>query len=166
MHGGEEVSPESLIAQIRNTPDIEGITLLGGEPMEQAKELCVVAEAVRQMGLSVICFSGYTLEEIKRSGDENMLGLLSQTDLLIDGPFIQTEKDLSRPWVGSKNQRYCFLTDRYSMADIDRSRNRMEIRILPSGEIVLNGMADETAREILACLGDTNKGERSYAEKE
>lgn len=163
--GGEEVSPEELIDRILSTPDIEGISLLGGEPMEQAKELHIVAAAVRRAGLSVLCFSGYTLAEIRALGNEDMLSLLSETDLLIDGPFIQAEKDLSRPWLGSRNQNYCFLSDRYSMADVDRSCNRMEIRILPNGEIMLNGMADEMVLETLGRLRDLNKGEHKHAEK-
>lgn len=163
QQGGIEVSPEELIFRILTVPNIEGVTLLGGEPMEQARELSVVAAAVRREGLSVLCFSGYTLEEIEGSRSEDMLSLLSHTDLLIDGPFIQEEKDLSRPWLGSKNQRYCFLTDRYCMADVERSRNRMEIRILPSGEVVLNGMADDTVRHRLEQL--LYEGERKNGEE-
>ena len=98
-------------------------------------------------------FTGFTLEELRDSDDPGVLQMMAEIDLLIDGPFIQEQLDYSRPWVGSKNQRYLFLTSRYSPASIEKSRQRVEIRISESGEIVINGMPDLNLQNALRnCL--------------
>lgn len=145
--GGYEVSVEALLEQIRAEEGLEGITLLGGEPMEQAEPLSRLAAGARAMGLSVLTFTGLTLEAIRAQADPHRLALLQHTDLLIDGPYMQQLHDTSRPWVGSKNQRYLFLTDRYSQADIERCTNRIELRLDKTGVLRLNGMGDFAALE-------------------
>ena len=145
--GGHEADADQIITQIRQTPDIEGITFLGGEPMEQAASLARIAAAARTSGLSVLTFTGLLYEDILQEADPDKLELLAYTDLLIDGPYLQAQHDTSRPWVGSKNQRYLFLTDRYSMADIEKCRNRVEFRLDKNGILRLNGMGDFAALE-------------------
>lgn len=147
--GGKEYPVEALLQWILTTPDIEGITLLGGEPMEQAQELSLLAKAVRLAGLSVLCFTGYTLEEIQNTGNADMHALLTQTDLLIDGPYVQAQRDLRRPWVGSSNQRYHFLTERYNIHDVENCRNRLEIRLDMDGKLILNGMVTKNMIDLL-----------------
>lgn len=122
--------------------DVEGITFLGGEPFEQAKELKQVAKYCQNKGLSVVCFTGYTIEEIKSSHDTARLEFLEYIDLLIDGGFEQKNFDLSRPWIGSSNQRYIFLSDRYTQQDIEKYKNKIEMRISPDGKLEINGMGD------------------------
>lgn len=145
--GGYEAAVSDIIDQIRETEGIEGVTFLGGEPMEQASALAEIAEATRKMGLSVLTFTGLTYEDILREGDPDRLRLLKFTDLLIDGRYEKARHDLSRPWVGSKNQRYLFLTDRYSMEDVEKCENRVEFRLDKSGVLRLNGMGDFAALE-------------------
>lgn len=145
--GGYEAEPGQILRQIQETQDIEGITFLGGEPMEQAAPLARIGESAREMGLSVLTFTGLTYEEILLEGNPDRLRLLNATDLLIDGRYEQAQHDLSRPWIGSKNQRYLFLTDRYSMEDVEKCRNRVEFRLDKSGVLRLNGMGDFAALE-------------------
>jgi len=146
-NGGCEHSVGDVIRQIRETNGIEGVTFLGGEPMEQAAELAQIAAQARQIGLSVLTFTGLTYEQLLEERDPNRLALLKNTDLLIDGPYVKELHDTSRPWVGSKNQRYLFLTDRYSMEDIEKCRNRVEFRLDKNGILRLNGMGDFAALE-------------------
>lgn len=140
--GGRAMTVETLSAEITGTIGIEGVTFLGGEPFDQAGKLARLASSVREQGLSVVAFTGYLLEELRASQDKGVLALLAATDLLIDGPFVQEAFDLSRPWVGSANQRYHFLTERYGAADIKGVANRIEVRISPSGGALINGMGD------------------------
>lgn len=128
-----------LEVQVRG---LEGVTFLGGEPFEQPKPLYEMICRIKQEGLSVIVFSGYTLEQLQETGDEIILACLSQIDLLIDGAYMEELREFKRSWVGSSNQRYLFLTDRYSEEDIQKERNRMEVRISKDGRITVNGMAD------------------------
>lgn len=145
----------SLIKDERN--NIEGITFLGGEPLEQAKDLSILAQKVKEeLNLSVVCFSGYTYEEIKSKDNSYMNKLLEYTDLLIDGGFIKDEFDLSRPWVGSKNQRYIFLSDRYNLKEILKYKNKIELHIGKNGKVDINGMGDfeEINRNFCLQLGE------------
>lgn len=142
--GGMTMEVEQLAAQILNGPKVEGITFLGGEPFEQAGELARLARILRASGLSVMTFTGYLLENLRSAGRADWLELLAVTDLLIDGPFMRERLDTSRPWVGSANQRYHFLTDRYidlkeKLTDIP---NRLEVRITPDGRVMINGLAE------------------------
>ena len=150
FNSGEEISADELLSQIFETRDIEGITLLGGEPFEQAEELYRVCKTVREKGLSVVAFTGYTLEELQQTDDQNVHMLLSEVDLLIDGPFLIEQQDFSRPWVGSKNQRYLFMTDRYSVQDVFNSDQKVEFHIDKQGKIHINGMPN---LEMQAFLG-------------
>ena len=139
---GISLDTETLIKQITDTPGIEGLSLLGGEPFDQAAALALLAGQARDKGLSVVTFSGYTHEELCAANDPYIQQLLDATDLLIDGPFAQEEFDLSRPWVGSCNQRFIFLTDRYNEHDLLGVHNQIEIRIAPNGKTLVNGMGD------------------------
>ncbi len=141
--GGIEYETDKIISLIANNKDkIEGITVLGGEPLEQIAPLLQIIKAAKMMGLSVIVFTGYKLDEIQ--GWENPLveELLENTDILIDGRFEKDKFDLSRPWVGSSNQKFHFLTERYSEKDLSKYTNKFELRIKPNGTITANGMGN------------------------
>lgn len=140
--GGYLVDIDELFEEIKNSKEIEGVTFLGGEPFEQAKELSFLAKKIKEIGLSILTFSGNTYDELLKKNDIHTNKLLKYTDLLIDGGFEKDKFDLSRAWVGSKNQRYIFLTDRYSEKDILNIKNKVEMRILKNGEIFMNGMGD------------------------
>lgn len=155
---GTEYSVAELIEQINEVQDIEGVTFLGGEPFEQAQELAELSIKIKNLGLSVVCFTGYTLEELHAKNDENVELFLSNMDLLIDGGFEQDKFDLSRPWVGSSNQRYIFLTDFYSPKIISQYKNKIEARIGEDGKLEINGMGDfeQIRRNFCLQLGKNN----------
>ncbi|HOY64504.1 MAG TPA: 4Fe-4S single cluster domain-containing protein [bacterium] len=141
-NAGKCVDADTLIERILNIPGIEGVTFLGGEPFDQSKAVSYVAKAVREKGLSIVTFTGRTIENIRASGIESEIDLLKNTDLLIDGPFIESLADDSRPWVGSTNQRYLFLTSRYKklVPLLSGISNKLEIRIYPDGRVFANGL--------------------------
>lgn len=141
--GGYNATIEELETRILDASDIEGVTFLGGEPFEQAEALAELGHRVRRAGLSVMTFTGYLLEDIKKSSRPAQHELLGVTDLLIDGPYVRDLTDTSRPWVGSSNQRYHFLTHRYRYleAELGHIPNRLEIRLHPDGSIFMNGLA-------------------------
>jgi len=104
---GYLVSEEKVIEDIFRNPLLDGVTFSGGEPFMQAEELSAVASAVKEKGLSVICFSGYTYEElIELSGDrKGYAELLGNIDILIDGRFEIDKKSMNLRFRGSWNQR-------------------------------------------------------------
>lgn len=140
--GGNKLSPSHLADKALSS-NSEGITLLGGEPFEQADSLSIFAEMVRNQGMSVMTFTGYTLPVLQRraTNSEGISKLLAATDLLVDGPYVANQIDNQRPWVGSRNQQFHFLTDRYSELEdrLSSLPDRLEIRIGSDGSVQLNG---------------------------
>jgi len=141
FHGGRNIHLSDLLNQIEDAAagGIEGITLLGGEPFAHAKGAAALARQVHDRNLSVMVFSGYTLEEIGRLPEPAVADLLHHTDILVDGPYRAELPETRRRWIGSTNQRVHFLTDRYAADDPRWLRpNTLEIR-LRDAELVVNG---------------------------
>ena len=84
--------------------------------------------------------------------------LLENIDLLVDGGFEKENFDLSRPWVGSSNQRYIFLSDVYSPDTIKKYTNKVEVRISQGGKLEINGMGDfeKIKKDFYLQLGKNN----------
>lgn len=130
---GPETSIESLVEQLAAS-DAEGLSLSGGEPMQQPAAALALLKAARALGKSTLMFSGYTIDEI-RGIDASVLEHL---DVLIDGRYVSTERHATG-LRGSSNQRIHLLTDRYSLADVEATPVA-EIRIGPTGELSLTGV--------------------------
>lgn len=133
--GGREYDVNEILADIKNTKGIEGVTFLGGEPFEQPDIITFLAKEIQAIGLSVVCFTGLNFENIKDTE------VIKYIDLLIDGEYREEEQDFSRPWVGSKNQNYHFLTNRYD-EKILQYKNKVEVNIQKNGVVFINGMGD------------------------
>ena len=138
--GGKLYDTKRIINDILNQKDIEGVTFLGGEPFEQAEALGEIAEGVKKAGLGVLCFTGNYLENLKQEPKNQKL--LSNIDLLIDSPFEIDKLDYSRPWCGSTNQKYHFLTKRYDETIFEKYKNKVEMNIYSDGSVFMNGMGD------------------------
>ena len=132
------MTPEDIVAQSMLDDRVEGITVMGGEPFEQPEALASLLALAWKAHLSTVVSTGYRIEELKMSADPVVHVALRHIDVLIDGPFILSEKDFSRPLAGSANQRFLFLTNRYALTDFPP--NRIEVRIASDGSVVLNGM--------------------------
>lgn len=141
--GGEKVRVSEIARRILTEPGIEGISLLGGEPFTQAGPLAELGSLCREAGLSVVTFSGYEAEHLLGSTRKDWRALLAVTDVLLAGPFLQDQLDLGRPWVGSRNQRFVYLTDRYRYLECrSGSQPTLEFQIDDAGRLQLNGMLD------------------------
>ena len=134
----QRISVDALLRDILSTPDIEGITLVGGEPFDQAEACAALAKGVRAAGLSVMVFSGFSLAHIRRQQAWSVF--LQHIDLLVDGPYLQSQHQTDRRWIGSRNQRMHALTPRYrALVDAeDMGQNTVEIR-MSGDEIHING---------------------------
>ena len=103
--GGREATLEELVEQMKKNPLIEGITLSGGEPFVQAAACADLARAAHGLGLNVWTYTGYLFEHLRDAGDPAWTALLAETDVLVDGPFLQKEKSYELHFRGSRNQR-------------------------------------------------------------
>jgi len=105
IDGGREETVESLLAKIDKNPLLTGVTFSGGEPLLRAGALLPLAEGIRERGLDLAIYSGWTIEEALEDGDEDVLALLGYASVLVDGPFIMARKSMLLPFRGSGNQR-------------------------------------------------------------
>ncbi|WP_346354572.1 anaerobic ribonucleoside-triphosphate reductase activating protein [Azotosporobacter soli] len=103
LTGGREIDVAELIDQLQEAKLIRGITLSGGEPFLQAEALLPLVQAAKERGLTVTAYSGYRFEELQAK--TAAAALLQYIDLLIDGRFIQEQRDLKLAFRGSANQR-------------------------------------------------------------
>jgi anaerobic ribonucleoside-triphosphate reductase activating protein len=149
--GGTEYHVDDLISAMRQSQhdhQIEGMTLLGGEPFAHAVAGAMLAEAAHACGLSVMIFSGYWLEDLQSKPDPATQQLLQHCDLLVDGPYVRELPDTTRRWIGSQNQRIHFLTDRYRADDpCWAQRNTLEIRV-KNNEVLVNGFPAAQAKAL------------------
>jgi anaerobic ribonucleoside-triphosphate reductase activating protein len=107
FNGGILVDIEELIQQMKQNPLIDGITLSGGEPFEQAEGFGELAMRAKKQGYSVMTYTGYTFEYILENM-ESINGwrkLLTNTDTLVDGRFELDKRSLELKYRGSYNQR-------------------------------------------------------------
>jgi anaerobic ribonucleoside-triphosphate reductase activating protein len=134
--GGREVAVAELAAQLAATAGIEGVTLSGGEPLQQPEAAAALLRAARAQGLSTLVFSGYALDEIRAlpGGD----AVLAELDVLVDGRYVAGDR-LGTGLRGSANQRLHLLTSRYTVADVEATPVA-EIRIARTGEAILTGV--------------------------
>lgn len=119
---------------------IDGISVLGGEPTEQAEGVTLLLEGTRELGMSTVVFTGRLYEDLYRLPDLAIQRLLRATDLLIDGPFVANEWDSSLRWRGSHNQRLLYLTPRLQGQEAEHKLPAGEM-ILGSDRILINGVA-------------------------
>lgn len=136
--GGQRVSVDALFQRLTAlTPSIEGITISGGEPLQQRRALLALLQQVRRRTpLSVLLFTGYTWEEVKRMPDAEVL--LACMDVGIAGRYDASQR-LARDLRGSANKTVYFLTDRYTLADL-QSVPLAEVIITQEGEAVMSGI--------------------------
>lgn len=137
------VDIESLIGNVKRAVElygIEGITLVGGEPMLQAKNLSILAKFCQKVGLSVIVFTGFTFDLLKIKPLLGSNELLANTDILIDGLYLKNRPERVRNWCGSSNQEFHYLSNKYDSSIETDSRYIPTIEIAVDKELIrVNG---------------------------
>lgn len=126
LDGGYEIYVEELAKEILNTPDIEGITISGGEPFLQQDALCALICLIKEYkDMGVIVYTGMMYEKIKDTL------LANNTDIIIDGEYVEELND-NKSLRGSSNQNIVCLTDRYKEsagAHYGRQGRKIEMQI-------------------------------------
>ena len=120
--GGKDVSIERLLEEIDKDKLLAGVTFSGGEPFCQPEAFVELGRKVKERGLNITVFSGYTLEQLEEMASQRaeISELLELTDILIDGPFIKEQRDLTLQFRGSSNQR---------VIDMNETRKTGEVSI-------------------------------------
>lgn len=106
--GGYDTDTDDILKAYKEDELLSGITLTGGDPMYQPVAATVLAKEVKKLGGNVWCYTGFYYEDIVEPEQKE---LLKYVDVLVDGPFVLDQKDISLLWRGSSNQRILHLKD-------------------------------------------------------
>lgn len=99
----DEEALEKFMSYVMD-PNVKGVTILGGEPMQQDEALLKLVKRIKaETDKTIWIYSGYTYEVILQN--EHRRAILSECDVLVDGPFIEALKNLNLRFRGSSNQR-------------------------------------------------------------
>lgn len=104
-NAGYDMTTEEVFEEIMKNPHLKGVTFSGGEPFEQVSALLELGKMIKEAGLSLMSYSGYTLEELKERNDPETDELLSILDILVDGRYVESLRNLTLIYRGSENQR-------------------------------------------------------------
>lgn len=101
MDGGEEMSIAQIAKRVykNNLP----VTFSGGDPLYQIEELIGLAQILKQKGINIWCYTGFSYEYIIQHPQYSKI--LSNIDVLVDGEYIEALRDTSLLFRGSANQR-------------------------------------------------------------
>ena len=127
-----------MAERIVSNEDTEGVTVLGGEPLQQAESLLPLLRAVRDAGKSVFLYTGYELEEL----DDVQSACMELADIAVTGRYLEEERDLFLTWRGSSNQQVRFLTERYSPEVMNEEAREVEVHLGKDGSIAVYGYPD------------------------
>lgn len=107
FNGGEIMDINELIADLKENPIVRGVTFSGGDPFEQADKFAYMATKIKELGLNIWCYTGYTFEELMSNVDskKEWLDLLQNIDVLVDGRFDIDKMQDGLKFRGSTNQR-------------------------------------------------------------
>lgn len=133
------MSVDELVDCISTVPEIEGITISGGEPMLQVKLLVDFVKLLKSKSkISIICYTGYLLDDLRNIHSDEIDYFLDIIDVLIDGPYIDSLND-NNGWRGSTNQNVHFLSGLYrDKKDEFTSRSRnIEIHLFNNRYLIV-----------------------------
>ncbi|MBL8947895.1 MAG: radical SAM protein [Myxococcales bacterium] len=137
------------ISEAAQTAGVEGITVLGGEPLQQLGAVAALCEAAAAAGLGVIVFTGHTLAEAR--GQVGFERLWACIDTLVDGRFDARQPDAARRFVGSRNQTLVHRTPRYADPSLWQGEPTVELVLTPGEPLRLVG-APALARRVVRSL--------------
>jgi len=118
FNGGNEYEVEDLLRQLPDTLLIKGVTLSGGDPFYQPLAAAQIASEFHARGKDVWAYTGFVWEELLRENDEAIMELIHHCDVLIDGPFIQSQCCLDLYYRGSANQRMIMVNESIRKGEI------------------------------------------------
>lgn len=98
---GQEMSIDEIIACVEKAGF--NVTFTGGDPLINPAELTILASELKRRGYNLWCYTGYTFEEVL--ADKRLRPLLDQIDVLVDGRFVLSRRNISLRFRGSENQR-------------------------------------------------------------
>jgi anaerobic ribonucleoside-triphosphate reductase activating protein len=189
FHERNRISIGDIQDWITNLKDVEGITLSGGEPMQQAPYLYVLVAWIREHrpDLTIGMYTGYNLKELEngtfkwksaedadwqRGSKQLWAAIKEHLDFAVTGRYIESVACHDEPLRGSRNQEVVFFTDRYKESDLSQQMAEisvdMDALIQITGYPTVEFLEEVTRKEIpnipmsrtpVACTSDDNDGD-------
>ena len=141
---GYELEISKLISIISSTNEIEGITILGGEPLEQPEATLNLIQSVKRIGLIVMLYTGYEEDEMT----DLQLECVYASDIVIMGRYVASMRDTTLRWRGSSNQEIKILSEAYKDIEIEE-KEEVEITIDTNGTISMAGYPQKWLLNVL-----------------
>ena len=141
---GYELEISKLISIISSTNEIEGITILGGEPLEQPEATLNLIQSVKRIGLIVMLYTGYEEDEMT----DLQLECVYASDIVIMGRYVASMRDTTLRWRGSSNQEIKILSEAYKDIEIEE-KEEVEITIDTNGAISMAGYPQKWLLNVL-----------------
>ena len=102
---GVEMEIEDVVSDILATRYLDGLTLSGGDPLFQSEASFEIARRVKESGLDIWMYTGWTFEQIMDGkAGQKAKEVLSFIDVLVDGPYVEALRSEDVIWRGSTNQ--------------------------------------------------------------
>ncbi len=144
----KSISIDELVNEIKSTPLIEGITISGGEPLDQAKIVFELIKKVKELKLTIVLFTGYTKSEIQNNPLKN--AIFNSSDIIITGRYEIDKNSICLRWRGSSNQEIYFNNQKYLTEFSNAPElSEFEVHFDNSGEIILTGFPDPNFKELI-----------------
>ena len=128
--GGQDMTVREVYDQIMSNPHLRGVTFSGGEPFCQVPALLELGRAVKKAGLSLMSYTGYTLEELKGRHDTDTDSLLDMLDILVDGRYVESLRNLTLIYRGSENQRVIDMNKTRAAGEIVLYKSDFDVEIV------------------------------------
>ena len=138
FEGGTLISEDEIL-DICVKEKVEGVTLHGGEPLDQADELYKIVKLLKKNGFTIILFTGY----IKKELNKNQLKIWNLADLVIAGRFQINKRNVNLQFRGSTNQRVYSHNGKYKNYKLMDGHTTAIITICNNGYSDINGFLTE-----------------------
>lgn len=141
-------TPQQILEKVQEEEGIEGVTFLGGEPLDQAEYLLILAKLLKKNGFSIMLYTGYEESEISGTVKED---IFSMSDIVVSGRYVESLRSVYLKWRGSLNQKIIFKSDMYRDYEylVENRENDVEIHIDETGEITIAGYPEPDDLEMI-----------------
>jgi anaerobic ribonucleoside-triphosphate reductase activating protein len=151
---GRAMAVDEVMTTVLTAKDT-GVSLLGGEPLDQAEGVAKLCAALRARNIHIVVYTGYLYEKLiaRSQSDSAVREILDAANVLVDGPYVEALSDENIQFRGSRNQRVIDLplTRASGTLTLLNWDTRLTI-VLQSGAI--NVPACETTRPLVRLLGE------------
>lgn len=137
-NGGLTTTTKEILKQWKATQGLEGITLLGGEPLQQPEAVFHLIQGAKDLGLSVFLYTGYKPEEFTSI----MQSCFNMSDIVVTGRYVHSLRNTNLRWRGSINQVVHFPTPRYQALRLEE-QHEVEVHLSSEGELSVYGYATD-----------------------